>query len=257
MVALFSLLVIITLSIIVVRIGAIALELTGLSPEVASFQAQSAFSGVGFTTVESETIVNHPVRRRIIRILILLGSAGIMSVIATLVLTFIGQTGKYVLRRGEILFAGLVVIFLFARSRYIYNMMKMIITKALKKWTAVHIYDYEQMFGLSKGYTISKIIVSENSWLSNRKLNELKLEKEGVIVISIFRKVEEEERYIGLPTGETEVKPGDLLICHGRQEVSKALSRRPKGFEGDKDHEGKVEEERNLSHMRELKGGFD
>jgi len=257
MVALFSLLTIITLSIIVVRIGAIALELTGLSSEVASFQAQSAFSGVGFTTVESETIVSHPVRRRIIRILILLGSAGIMSVIATLVLTFIGQTGKHVLRRGEILLAGLAIIFLFARSKYIYKIMKMIITKALEKWTTIRIYDYEQMLGLSKGYTISKIKVRKNSWLSNRKLNELKLEKEGLLVISIFRKVGEEERYIGLPTGGTEIEPGDLLICHGRQEVSKALSQRPKGFEGDKDHEEKVEEEHNLSRMRKLKGGFD
>jgi hypothetical protein len=75
MIALVSLLVIIALSIIVVRIGSIALELTGVSSEIASFQAQSAFSGVGFTTTESETIVTHPVRRRIIKILILWGTA--------------------------------------------------------------------------------------------------------------------------------------------------------------------------------------
>ena len=84
MVALISLLVIITLSIVAVRIGAIALELTGLSPEIASFQAQSAFSGAGFTTSEAEVIVSHPVRRRIVRILILFGSAGLTTSIATL-----------------------------------------------------------------------------------------------------------------------------------------------------------------------------
>lgn len=54
MVALVSLLTIIVLSITVVRIGATALELTGLSRDVAEFQAQSAFSGAGFTTQESE-----------------------------------------------------------------------------------------------------------------------------------------------------------------------------------------------------------
>lgn len=42
MLALFSLLIIISLSILVIRIGATALELTGLSPDVAAFQAQSA-----------------------------------------------------------------------------------------------------------------------------------------------------------------------------------------------------------------------
>lgn len=50
MIALVSLLIIVALPIIVVRIGAIALELTSLSSEIASFQAQSAFSGAGFTT---------------------------------------------------------------------------------------------------------------------------------------------------------------------------------------------------------------
>lgn len=127
MLALFSLLIIILLSIVVVRIGAIALELTGLSPEIASFQAQSAFSGVGFTTREAEAIVTHPVRRRIVRILILLGSAGVTTSIATLVLAFVGQTGKGMLVRGQTLISGLVVIFFFARSKHIYNVMKKLI----------------------------------------------------------------------------------------------------------------------------------
>ena len=60
MIAIAGLLTIVILSITVVRIGGIALELTGLSPEVATFQAQSAFSGAGFTTAESESIVTHP-----------------------------------------------------------------------------------------------------------------------------------------------------------------------------------------------------
>ena len=53
MIAIASLLVILTLSLGIVRVGAVALELTGLSKEIASFQAQSSFSGAGFTTSES------------------------------------------------------------------------------------------------------------------------------------------------------------------------------------------------------------
>ena len=75
-----------------IRIGSVALEMTGLSREMAAFQAQSAFSGTGFTTSESEYVVSHPLRRKIIRILIFIGNAGIASAIATLVLTFIGQS---------------------------------------------------------------------------------------------------------------------------------------------------------------------
>jgi len=255
MIALISLLTIIILSIVVVRIGAVALELTGLSPEVASFQAQSAFSGVGFTTQESEAIVNHPVRRRIIRILILLGGAGITSSVATLVLTFVGQSGRSILIRGAILSIGLLGIFVFARSKYIYNLMRKLITKALDRWTKLRIYDYEQMLGLSKGFVISRIIVKEESWLSEKRLSDLKLE--GALILAIYRKVNGEEKYIGAPKGDTVIKPGDVLICYARQEVSKALSQRCKGEKGDIEHKAGVEEEERLARLREAQGGFD
>ena len=41
--------------------------------------------GVGFTTKESETLVNHPVRRRIVRILMWGGYSGIVVSVATIV----------------------------------------------------------------------------------------------------------------------------------------------------------------------------
>lgn len=223
MVALFSLLIIILLSIVVIRIGAIALELTGVSPEIASFQAQSAYSGVGFTTAESETIVTHPVRRRIIRILILLGSAGITTSIATLVLTFVGETGRDLLIRGLILASGVLVIFLFARSRYIYNIMKKVISRALERWTTLRVFDYEQLLGFNEGYTISRITVRHDSWLNDKKLSELRLDQEGILILAIYRKVHGKETFIGGPTGDTVIKAEDVLICYSRQDASKAL----------------------------------
>ena len=64
MTAILSLLLVVTLSILVTRIAAVALRHTGLARQTARFQARSAFSGAGFTTSESEKVVNHPVRRR-------------------------------------------------------------------------------------------------------------------------------------------------------------------------------------------------
>ncbi|MBU4346235.1 MAG: TrkA C-terminal domain-containing protein [Candidatus Omnitrophica bacterium] len=228
MIPLFGLLTIIVLSIIVVRFGAIALELTGLSPEIASFQAQSAFSGAGFTTSESETIVTHPLRRRIIRILILFGSAGITTSMATLVLTFMGQTGENAMHRGLTLVVGVVIIFLFARSKIIYNLMKKIISKALERWTTMRIFDYEQLLGFNEGYTISRISVRDDSWLSGKKLSELRLEQEGVLILAIYRKIDGKEKFVGGPTGETVIKAQDVLICYSRQDASKALAQKGK-----------------------------
>ena len=89
MVAIISLLIVIILSVLVTRVAAIALIHTGLSKESARFQSRSAFTGAGFTTNESERVVNHPVRRRILMLLILLGSAGVISVISSLILSLI------------------------------------------------------------------------------------------------------------------------------------------------------------------------
>lgn len=229
MIALFGLLIIILMSIVVIRIGSIALELTGLSPEIASFQAQSAFSGVGFTTRESEAIVTHPVRRRIIRILILLGSAGVTTSMATLVLAFVGEHGKAVAIRGLILLTGILAIFLFARSRHIYVLMRKIISAALEKWTTLRIFDYEELLGFNEGYAISRIAVRNDSWLVDKKLGELRLDQHAILILAIYRKINnKKEAFIGGPTGDTIIKAKDVLVCYSKEDVSKQLARKQK-----------------------------
>jgi Trk-type K+ transport system membrane component len=63
MFALISLLVVVSLSMLVIRIGTRALGMTGMSKEAAAFQSLSAFSGTGFTTGEAEMVVTSPERR--------------------------------------------------------------------------------------------------------------------------------------------------------------------------------------------------
>jgi Trk-type K+ transport system membrane component len=74
-------LLVIFLSLLIVRAASVALVLTGLDQRRAWFQALSAFTGTGFTTREAESVVNHMARRRIISALMLLGNAGIVTVI--------------------------------------------------------------------------------------------------------------------------------------------------------------------------------
>ncbi len=67
MIAIVSLLLILVLSIMVTRMAGLALTHTRLSRQSAAFQARSALACVGFTTSESEKVVNDPVRRRLRR----------------------------------------------------------------------------------------------------------------------------------------------------------------------------------------------
>ena len=59
--AAFTVMAIFTLSTIIVRIASTIMRLTGLPDNVARFQSLSAMTGTGFTTRESELIVNYPI----------------------------------------------------------------------------------------------------------------------------------------------------------------------------------------------------
>ena len=221
MVALFTLLAVITVSIIVVRIGAEALTMTGVSRDVAIFQAQSAFSGVGFTTAESELVATHPVRRRIVRILMLMGTAGITTVIASLVLTFYRGTGQAVALRMLIGVAGLVALWVASTSSLLNAVLTRLIKAGLKRWTILDVSDYARLLAVGRGYAVSEIEVDPEDWLCNRKLSELSLPDEGVLILGVHRAQGE---YVGAPSGKTTILPGDTLTCYG-QEIGRASCR--------------------------------
>jgi len=92
MVAAISITVLFIISYMIVRVASVAsvaMRHTGLPDNVARFQCVSALTGTGFTTSESEMIVNYPVRRRILAALMVLGNLGIVSVAATFIVTFV------------------------------------------------------------------------------------------------------------------------------------------------------------------------
>ena len=73
----------ILISFVIVRIGAIAFQLTGLEWSLAKFQSLSCFTGTGFTTQEAELITTDKQRRRIASVLMVLGNGGLVVMIAT------------------------------------------------------------------------------------------------------------------------------------------------------------------------------
>lgn len=82
MIAAITLFLVVALSALITKVATIALMHTGLSTQSARFQARSAYTAAGFTTSESEKIMNHPVRRKIIFNLMLIGNAGIVTVMS-------------------------------------------------------------------------------------------------------------------------------------------------------------------------------
>ncbi len=75
--------IVLIVSFVIVRIGAIAFQLTGIEWSLAKFQALSCFTATGFTTKEAELITSDLRRRRIATVLIVFGHAGFVTMIAT------------------------------------------------------------------------------------------------------------------------------------------------------------------------------
>jgi hypothetical protein len=71
---------------LITRVATVILTATGLPRHVARFQARSALTGSGFTTSESERVVDHPLRRRVIATLMLLGNVGIVGAASSAIL---------------------------------------------------------------------------------------------------------------------------------------------------------------------------
>jgi hypothetical protein len=215
-----SVLVVLFASLLIARIGTVALTLTGMSRESARFQAQSAFFGVGYTTTEAESVVGHPVRRRIILAMILAGNAGVITTVGTLLLSFTGSDETWL--TVAILAGGAVVLGALALSKPVDRVLTRVIRRALGRWTDLDVRDYAGLLELGDGYAVAEVEVEDTDWMSGRALADLSRQETGIVVLGIHQR---DDRYIGAPEPATIVCPGDVLTEYGTEERVEALDR--------------------------------
>jgi small-conductance mechanosensitive channel len=213
-------LVLIAASVIVVKVGAVALRMTGLDAKRAKFQALSAFTGTGFTTRDSELVVRDDRRRRIIMTLMILGNAGFVSVLATLL-------GSFVLAKKafevpiHIVAIALCVYLAYRIGKRGRLMRKWAdwIEKRLAKWTSLQEIPVEEVVQLAEGYGVASIRVRPESEVIGHSLAEKALAEKDVLVLAIER----EGKTIAAPKANEVIQRGDRLICYGRLKVIKEI----------------------------------
>ena len=236
MVALITLVSTLVISLLVTRIGAVALSLTGMSKDSARFQARSAYTGVGFTTSESEQVVNHPVRRRVLAFLMLTGNIGIAVVIASMMATFVQQeaSGGQGWTRALVLSIALLALWIVGTQKWVDQTIERVIAWSLTKWTSLDVRDYVSLLHLANGYVVYELKVNEGDWIADKPLSESKLTAEGVLVLGIHRA---SGKYAGSPSGRTQVHIGDVLSVYGPKQRLEELDIRKQGRDGDRAHQ--------------------
>ncbi|MEZ5974266.1 MAG: TrkA C-terminal domain-containing protein [Planctomycetota bacterium] len=251
MYALLTLLSVVTLALLFARVATQAFIHTGLSESTARFQAWSALSGVGYTTREAESLVNHPVRRHLLMWLMLVGNAGIITVVSSLILTFMNtaEHGLGVFSKLGVLFGGLALLWALGSSAWIDRMLKRLIDRALDRYTHIGVQDFESLVELSGSYRVSELYIQEGDWLSGRSLRESGLRNEGLNVLGIRRQTGE---YEGEMTPTTLILPGDAIVVYGRLCNIEAIDRRKRGGEGDREHRRAIEAREQV--LQEIRG---
>ncbi|MDA1053433.1 MAG: TrkA C-terminal domain-containing protein [Planctomycetota bacterium] len=239
------------MSLFVTRIAAMALMLTGMSSEAARFQARSAFTGVGYTTGEAEDVVGHPVRRRIVMMLMPLGNLGVGAVVATLILAVMEAAESETWWLNLLATAaGMFVLWLAASNRFLERHLNRLISWVLRRWGNFEVRDYVAILQLQGDYAVSELLVEPDDWLAEKTLIELKLPREGVLVLGVRRG---KGSYLGAPTADMKVHAGDTLILYGLVERIEDLDQRRQGKQGDEAHQEAVEEhEEDLEEQEQL-----
>jgi hypothetical protein len=213
--AILALFIIASVSLIAVRVGATALMMTGISWDSASFQAYSAFFGVGFTTREAEMVVNHPLRRRIIRDLIFAGNIGLTSALATLIVTFVQSSGtSQTLSSLGLITGGLLILLVLSKLGFLQRLLDHLIRKSLEKAGVVHALDYELLLRVESGYCISELDILEDNPIAGKTLAESRPADMGVIILTIQR---DDGSFTGAPGPRDTINIGDVVTVYGHE----------------------------------------
>jgi hypothetical protein len=221
--------IVIIVSFIVVRIGAIAFQLTGLEWSLAKFQALSCFTSTGFTTREAELVTSDPRRRRIASVLIVLGHAGFVTMIATFANTIRPRATKlsipfvpaYVppwlqpwINLIIIVVAIYIIYKVFTNTKLARKLTDALRKRIIKK-DIIRSVSREELALATGGYGVSKIQVSEGNPIVGKVLSESGLRKDDITVLAIIR----DESTIPNPDANRKILSGDELICFGKLDI--------------------------------------
>ncbi len=216
MIGVISLLLVMYMLLFFTRIAAIVLVYTGISEDVARFQARSAVTGCGFTTGESEQIMNHIVRRRVIGNLMLIGNVGIIASISSLLLSMVTVSrdtyGQDLLLRFGIFGAGLLLLWYVSKRLWFERMVIRIFEFFTGSTMKLAAFRQNTLCHLPDSYRISELYVTSGSPLAGKRYGDTLPQLGKVKLLGIRRSVND---YAGEPQPADVIGAGNSLILYG------------------------------------------
>jgi len=194
-----------------VRAGAIALMRTGMHYDQAKFQALSAFTSTGFTTHESEKVVNHPARRKIISMLMIGGYAGIVAVTVSGTSTMIASAVGNIPRNVLLLVIGLLIIYAIVRHAGFMQGWENMVERWLKREETFEFDAPEELLHLANGYGLVSLEITEESPLAGQSIIQIGDKRRESLILGIERN----RSWIPARQMHEALQSGDKLVIYG------------------------------------------
>ena len=209
MAAALTIAVLLALSVTLVRVASVAMRLTGLPDNVARFQCVSALTGTGFTTREAEMIVNYPIRRKVLVLLMVAGNLGLVSIAGTFIVALVDTDGGGdALALQGLAMAAAVGITLFVMTNgYLDKTLCGAIGALLTRFTRLGKRPYQRLLQIDEGFSIAEHVF-KGADASQRQ--DLPLEDFGLQLIAVRAPDDH-----AVKSDADRLAKGDLLLCCG------------------------------------------
>ena len=205
-----------TIILIVIEINTILFTFTGLKKNIARFQVISMLTGTGFTTGESELIIDHPIRRRLGAFLILFGAFSLAVIISAI--SSILSDEFFTMKIGYV--AGTLVLFLFVlKVRKVKNKLTVLFEHELESNFDLQDMTIKDVFFTEENDSLVEVPLHGSSTMIGGKLIEKLNSEEDINVLSIKRG----EIIIRKKRLNTELQAGDFILMLGDKEVIKRI----------------------------------
>jgi hypothetical protein len=206
----FVMLLFLAVWLLILWIGSIALEATGLERSRSRFQALSALTGTGFTTSQAELIVEHPKRRRITSYLIFLGNTGIVAFILIVILyARAGLTPPSLAAIGITL--GVILVLCLSIWLGLIDIITTGILKATGKGKNASLVTVDKVLYQAGEWALVRLSIGRQADSKELKVENMESGEKRVTVLAIERA----DGVLSSPGIEEKLVADDYLLCYG------------------------------------------
>jgi hypothetical protein len=195
------------------RLATGALIATGVPPDIAAFQSRSAFSGAGFTTTETESVINHPTRRKIISTTMFVGSLGTPTLIVAVLIGFVAPGPGSTVERTLVIVSGIILMAMVLGNRPATTLLvKFGHRYANKRLIPALSNEVETLLPISDKFVVASVRLAADPADTYRSLRGLDNALPGVKVLGVRRG----EDYLGEMPVDIQLQQGDEIVVYTR-----------------------------------------